>query len=123
MLVRSRGGPVEGDDDQHGGRELSPADGGDHAAFTGQDRRWLIAGAALKLAIYVAWMLGHDEFLYVIYDYGSTLAFLLLLVLAERTRGIGGHRAYIATGIWCRLPPPPSSRAAFAFISISITTI
>ena len=83
-----RGGTVEGDDDQHGGRELSSADRGVHAAFTGQDRRWLIAGAALKLAIYVAWMLGHDEFRFVIYDYGSTLAILLLLVVAERTRGV-----------------------------------
>ena len=69
------------------------------AAFSGQDRRWLIAAAALKLAIYVAWMAGHDEFQYVIYDYGSTLAILMLLVLAERTHGISGHRAYIASGI------------------------
>ena len=69
------------------------------AAFTGQDRRWLIAGAALKLAIYVAWMLGHDEFRFVIYDYGSTLAILVLLVVAGKTHGVGGHRAYIASGI------------------------
>ena len=69
------------------------------AAFTGQDRRWLIAAAALKLAIYVVWMLGHDEFRFVIYDYGSTLAILLLLVAAERTHGVAGHRAYIASGI------------------------
>ena len=69
------------------------------AAFTGQDRRWLIAGAALKLAIYVGWMLGHDEFRFVIYDYGSTLAILMLLVITERTHGAGGHRAYIAAGI------------------------
>jgi hypothetical protein len=69
------------------------------AAFTGQDRRWLIAGAALKLAIYVAWMLSHDEFRFVIYDYGSTLAILLLLVIAGRTHGVAGHRAYVASGI------------------------
>jgi hypothetical protein len=69
------------------------------AGFTGQDRRWLIAGAALKLAIYVGWMLGHDEFRFVIYEYGSTLAILLLLVVAERTHGVAGHRAYIASGI------------------------
>jgi hypothetical protein len=69
------------------------------SAFGRQNRRWLIAGAALKLAIYVGWMLGHDEFRFVIYDYGSTLAILLLLVAAERTRGAEGHRVYIATGI------------------------
>ena len=69
------------------------------SAFAGQDRRWLIAGAALKLAIYAAWMLGHDEFRFVIYDYGSTLAILLLLVAAKWTHGVSGHRAYIASGI------------------------
>jgi len=69
------------------------------AAFSGQDRRWLIGGAALKLAIYAAWMLGHDEFRFVIYDYGSTLAILLLLLIAGRTTGLSGHRAYIASGI------------------------
>jgi hypothetical protein len=69
------------------------------AAFSGQDRQWLIAGAALKLAIYVAWMLGHDEFRYVIYDYGSTLAILMLLAVAQRTHGVHGHRAYIVSGI------------------------
>ena len=69
------------------------------SVFAGQDRRWLVAGAALKLGIYVAWMLGHDEFRYVIYEYGSTLAILLLFVAAERTHGLSGHRAYIASGI------------------------
>lgn len=69
------------------------------SSFTGQDRRWLIAGAALKLVIYVGWMLTHDEFRYVIYDYGSTLAILLVLVSAERTHGVEGHRMYIALGI------------------------
>lgn len=69
------------------------------AAFSGRDRSWLVGGAALKLAIYVVWMLGHDEFRFVIYDYGSTLAILLLLVAAERTHGVDGHRRYIASGI------------------------
>ena len=68
-------------------------------AFTGQDRRWLTAAATLKLAVYVVWMLGHDQFKYVIYDYGSTLAILLLLVASEKTHGDDGHRAFIASGI------------------------
>ena len=69
------------------------------SSFSGHDRRWLIGGAALKFSIYAAWMIGHDEFRFVIYDYGSTLAILLLLVIAERTHGITGHRAFIASGI------------------------
>ena len=69
------------------------------AAFDSHGRRWLIAAAALKLAIYAAWILEHDEFRFVIYDYGSTLAILLLLVIAGRTHGVAGHRAYIAAGI------------------------
>jgi hypothetical protein len=69
------------------------------AALGGEDRRWLIAAAALKLVIYAAWMLTHDEFRYVIYDYGSTLAIVLLLVVTDRTRGVAGHRRYIASGI------------------------
>jgi hypothetical protein len=69
------------------------------AAFSGPDRRWLVAAAALKLAIYVMWMLGHNEFRFVIYDYGSTLAILMLLVIAGRTHGVSGHRGYIGSGI------------------------
>lgn len=69
------------------------------AAFTEGDRRWLTAAATLKLAIYVVWMLGHDEFKYVIYDYGSTLAILLWLVASEKAHGVDGHRTYIASGI------------------------
>jgi hypothetical protein len=70
-----------------------------NATFSGQDRRWLLAGAMVKLAIYVGWMLGHDEFRFVIYDYGSTLGILLVLLVAGWTRGVRGHRAYIAAGI------------------------
>ncbi len=44
-------------------------------------------------------MLGHDDFRFVIYDYGSTLAILLLLLMSGRTSGMSGHRAYIASGI------------------------
>jgi hypothetical protein len=69
------------------------------SAFSGPARTWLIAAAALKLAVYVAWMIGHDEFRFVIYDYGSTLVVLLFLVAAGWTNGVAGHRAYIAAGI------------------------
>ena len=69
------------------------------SAVSAENRRWLLGAAALKLVIYVMWMLEHDEFRFVIYDYGSTLVILLLLVTVGKTHGVSGHRAYIASGI------------------------
>ena len=68
-------------------------------------------------------MLEHDDFRFVIYDYGSTLVILLLLVITRRTHGLSGHRAYIASGILVSIAAAPRSRAAFVFTSISTTTI
>jgi hypothetical protein len=69
------------------------------ASFSGAVRRWLIGAAAVKFAIYAVWMFLHDEFVFVIADYGSTLLIVLLLCAAGRLQGIGRHRAYIAAGI------------------------
>ena len=69
------------------------------SAFSAPERKWLIAAATLKLVVYVVWMIGHDEFRFVIYDYGSTLAALLLLVATDQTSGVSSHRAYIAAGV------------------------
>lgn len=69
------------------------------ASFDRRARRWLLAAAALKLAVYVMWMLAHDEFRFVIYEYGSTLVIVILLVSTGQTNGAAGHRGYIASGI------------------------
>lgn len=69
------------------------------ASFSGAVRRWLIAAAAVKFAIYALWMFLHDEFVFVIADYGSTLLIVLLLASAGWMRGAGRYRAYIAAGI------------------------
>jgi len=69
------------------------------AAFTGVGRRVLLAAVAVKFGIYCWWMWNHDAFVYVVYDYGSTLVFVLALLVANRIRGGAGHRVYIAGGI------------------------
>ena len=69
------------------------------AAFGGVGRRVLLGAAAIKLAIYFWWMSTHDAFIYVIYDYGSTLLFVLALIAANHVRGEAGHRTYLAGGI------------------------
>jgi len=69
------------------------------ASFSNPIRYRLITAAAVKLALYVVWMLQHDDFAFVIYEYGSTLLLVLVLVAAGRTQGARGHRAYIVAGI------------------------
>ncbi len=69
------------------------------ASFRAPVRNWLFAAAAVKLAVYVVWMLGHDDFAYVIYDYGSTLLVVLVLSVAGRVQGSRGHRLRIIGGI------------------------
>jgi hypothetical protein len=69
------------------------------ASFSGAGRRALLAATAIKLAIYIWWMSTHDAFIYVMYDYGSTLVFVLALLAVNRVRGEAGHRIYLAGGI------------------------
>jgi hypothetical protein len=51
------------------------------ATFSGLGRKSLLAFAAVKLALYSAWMMGHDKYLYVIADTGSTLLLVAALNL------------------------------------------
>src|SRR5262245_30895918 len=69
------------------------------ASFCGRLRAWLLAGAAIKLLIYLLWMMSHDGFVWVILDYGSALLIVLALAVSGRTRGTGGHHRYVAAGI------------------------
>jgi len=43
------------------------------AAFRGRARMWFIVLAFFKLGIYSGWMIGHDEFYYVIIDYAPSM--------------------------------------------------
>ncbi len=41
-------------------------------------RDWALALSMLKLFVYLAWMVTHDDFLFVVYDYGSTMILILI---------------------------------------------
>jgi len=49
------------------------------ASLSGPWRRLLLLVAFLKFVGYVSWMLSHDDFRFVINDYGSTMVVVLLL--------------------------------------------
>lgn len=49
------------------------------AHFSGLARRLLLILVAIKFLAYAGWMIRHDDFKYVINDYGPTLLFVLLL--------------------------------------------
>lgn len=42
-------------------------------------RRWWMAAPSLQFAGYVVWMTAHDDFRYVVYNYGLTFAVILLM--------------------------------------------
>ena len=62
-------------------------------------RRPLIALAAAKLAAYAGWMLGHDDFVWVIADYGSSLLVALVANAAAWWRRRAAGAAWIVGGI------------------------
>jgi hypothetical protein len=56
------------------------------ATTAGGARKALLAIAAMKLAIYSGWMVGHDEYIYVIADTGSALVMVAALHLWSAAR-------------------------------------
>jgi hypothetical protein len=48
-------------------------------ATEGRAQRALVLFALVKFALYATWMIGHDDFLYVIADYGTTLIVLAVI--------------------------------------------
>jgi len=44
-------------------------------------RSWFITIAACKLLLYLVWMIGHEEFIYPIIDYGSSMIVVLVLCI------------------------------------------
>ena len=79
--------------------------GSAYTTTTGNVRRLLIAAALLKLGFYEVWMLGHDDFIYVVADTASAMLAVAALHLLDldnpATRGILGGVAVslIAAGV------------------------
>ncbi len=48
------------------------------AGLTPPVSRWALVLSALKLVVYLAWMVTHDDFLFVVYDYGSAMILILI---------------------------------------------
>ncbi len=61
--------------------------------------RWLMIAAAVKLAVYLWWMGSHDEFRYVIYDYGPSMLVVLLGHLWAWRRAGAGWARWIVAGV------------------------
>jgi hypothetical protein len=79
--------------------------GSAYATTSGNVRRLLIVAALLKLGFYEVWMLGHDEFIYVVADTASAMLAVaalhfLRLDLAESKWILGGVAvSLVAAGI------------------------
>lgn len=62
-------------------------------------RRWLIGLPILQLAGYGVWMVTHDEFRYVMYNYGMTLAVVLLVQIYQGVVRKAPSAGWIVAGI------------------------
>jgi hypothetical protein len=62
-------------------------------------RRWLVGLPILQLAGYAVWMVTHDEFRYVIYNYGMTLAVVLLVQIYQGVVRNAPSASWIVAGI------------------------
>jgi len=69
------------------------------ASFPPRLHRGLNAAAFAKFFLYSAWVLAHDDFVYVIIEYGSTLLIVSALLRTRRLQGDAGHRGFISGGI------------------------
>lgn len=62
-------------------------------------RRWLLALAAVKLGVYTVWMLRHDDFVFVIWDYGASMLVVAALTGWSLVRRRAGGEGWILGGI------------------------
>lgn len=69
------------------------------AGTGGALQRVLLTAAVVKLAVYVWWMLSHDDFLFVIADYGLALAALMVVMWVSTTGGLAAASPWLTAGV------------------------
>jgi hypothetical protein len=84
------------------------------ATTTASLRKWLLAVAAAKLAVYSAWMLFHSEYVYVIVDTGIALAALAALHAASAIRRRDRASLWILAGVGVSLLAAGIQASGFA---------
>jgi hypothetical protein len=83
------------------------------AGVGGAARRSLLVVVWLQFAAYVVWMLGHDDFLYVIIEYGSAMLVVLLWQLFNPTARQSRARNWIAGGVCATLVAAAIQQSGF----------
>ena len=83
------------------------------SVVTGAVRRSLLVVVWLQFLAYLAWMLGHDEFLYVIIECGSAMLVVFLLAVFSRTGGLRAARGWIVSGVGATLAGAAIQQSGF----------
>ena len=73
--------------------------GAGRVSFGGRRWGWLLGAALLKFSLYTVWMLSHDAFIYVIYDYGSAMLLVFALQLHRLLRLADPAARWVLGGI------------------------
>ncbi|MGH9317271.1 MAG: DUF6962 family protein [Thermoanaerobaculia bacterium] len=79
--------------------DLSLLAGAAVASGTRPVAKWILSAAVVKFAVYAVWMRSHDDFRYVISDYGCSMAGVLLLELYAYWKGRGEHAGWVVAGV------------------------
>ncbi len=68
------------------------------AGSSGVLQRALLVLVVVKLIAYVWWMTGHDDFMFVIYDYGSALLLTMVVAWLSKTGGMTAALPWLNAG-------------------------
>ncbi len=69
------------------------------AGTTGWVHRAWLAFVVAKLVVYAWWMSSHDDFIYVIYDYGSALVLMLAIVWLSQAAPATAAAPWLTAGV------------------------